>query len=96
MYRYFVDPLEKYVVVSSRCHFVCADLAHLAKLHANILIYFFGAGDKFTCDSTPATELCFNPQVKLELIRQAENLEQVKDILEDKSSEVDSPSTVAS
>lgn len=35
-------------------------------------------------------------QVKLELIRQAENLEQVKDILEDKASEVGSPSTVAS
>lgn len=38
----------------------------------------------------------FLPQVKLELIRQAENLEQVKDILEDTASKVGSPSTVAS
>lgn len=57
---------------------------------------FFSSNEPFILIQHSSFSCVFLPQVKLELIRQAENLEQVKDILEDKASEVGSPSTVAS
>lgn len=88
------DDDDKIIVTSWLWWLVSNDSGSPVRIH--IVKAFFPPVSLILSDSKHLTVLHLPPQVKLELIRQAENLEQVRDILEDKASEDGSPSTVTS